>query len=53
MTTKRKNTNKRSRPGWKEAPHRPLTAEGKRRRAEWLTAHTRYLSQLIFNEAER
>ena len=39
--------------GWKESPLRPLTPEGKRRRREWLFAHSLYLHQLMLREAER
>jgi hypothetical protein len=39
--------------GWKESPLRPLTPEGKRRRAQWLRAWSLYMNQLLFAEAER
>ena len=39
--------------GWKESPLRPLTAEGKKRGAQWLRAWNLYMNQLLFAEAER
>ena len=54
MSSKRKNfTNKRSHPGWKQSAARPLTAEARKRRTEWLSAHRLYLWQLLMREAER
>jgi hypothetical protein len=49
---------KRKRPnikpgGYKPPPSKPLTPEGKKRRAEWLRTWNLYMSQLLFAEAER
>jgi hypothetical protein len=41
------------RAGWKESPHKPLDRATREQRRQWLLAHSRYLSQLVFNEAER
>ena len=39
--------------GWKESPLRPLTSEGKKRRAEWLRTWKLYMGQLLCAEAEQ
>jgi hypothetical protein len=49
---------KRKRPivkraGWKKSPLKPLTREGKKRRAEYLRGWNTRLGQLLFAEAER
>ena len=38
--------------GWKESPLRPLTPEGKKRRAAYLRNWSLYIGQLLFAEAE-
>jgi hypothetical protein len=51
-SVKRKKPNLQ-RGGWKPSPSKPLTPEGKKRRAEWLHAWKLYMGQLLFAEAER
>jgi hypothetical protein len=56
-TTVRRKRSNLKRGGWRAAKDKPhaamLTPEGKRRRRQWLTAHSIYLSQLMWSEAER
>ncbi len=39
--------------GYKESPRKPLTPEGKKRRAEWLTGWKARMHGFLLAEAER
>jgi hypothetical protein len=49
-----KNKRPRLKPGgWRNTPSKPLTPEGKKRRAAYLRNWNLYMNQLAFAEAER